>query len=128
MEHGREAEEEEIDVLWDESGNARYRVLKDNRLVDFEGHDIAWLDEHGNIIDYEGRHRAFYENGVLRDPEGYVVDIGKDPAGPHPVIPNKGLIPDSVKPGPAPKKPKPQKILKKPEPSLLWSKKILEEL
>lgn len=128
MEPARVAEEEEIDVLWDETGIARYRVLKDTRVVDFDGHNIAWLDEQGNVIDYEGRHRAFYESGVLRDPEGYVVGIGQDPMGPHPVLPNKGLIPDAVKPAAAPKKPKPTKILKKPQASLLWSKKVLEEL
>ena len=128
MEPARVAEEEEIDVLWDETGTARYRVLKDTRIVDFDGHNLAWLDEQGNVIDYEGRHRAFYENGVLRDLEGYVVAIGQEPGGPHPVIPNKGLIPDAVKPAVAPKKPKPTKILKKPEASLLWSKKVLEEL
>ena len=128
MEPARVAEEEEIDVLWDETGTARYRVLKDTRIVDFDGHNLAWLDEQGNVIDYEGRHRAFYENGVLRDPEGYVVAIGQEPGGPHPIIPNKGLIPDAVKPAVPPKKPKPAKIMKKPEASLLWSKKVLEEL
>ena len=128
MEPAREAEEEEIDVIWDENGTARYRVLKDTRIVDFDGHNLAWVDDEGNVIDYEGRHRAFYENGVIRDPEGLVVGLGKDPGGPHPVLPNKGLIPQSIKPAVAPKKPKPKKILKKPQGSLLWSKKMLEEL
>lgn len=128
MEPAREAEEEEIDVIWDENGTARYRILKDTRIVDFDGHDLAWVDDEGNVIDYEGRHRAFYENGVMRDPEGSVVGLGKDPAGPHPVLANKGLIPQSVKPAAAPKKTKPKKLLKKPQGSLLWSKKMLEEL
>lgn len=128
MEPAREAEEEEIDVIWDENGAARYRILKDSRVVDFDGHNLAWVDEEGNIVDYEGRHRAFYENGIMRDPEGSVVGLGKDPAGPHPVLPNKGLIPQSIKPSPAPKKVKPKKTLKKPQGSLLWSKKMLEEL
>jgi len=128
LEPARQAEEEEIDVLWDETGTARYRILKDTRVVDFEGHNVAWLDEQGNVIDYDGKHRAFYENGILRDPEGGVIGLGKEPIGPHPVIPNKALIPDAVKPAAAPKKPKPKKILKKPEPSLLWGKKMLEEL
>jgi hypothetical protein len=127
-EPAREAEEEEVDVIWDENGTARYRVLKDTRIVDFDGHNIAWLDEQGNIIDYEGRHLAFYENGVMRDTEGMVVGLGQDPAGPHPVLPNKALIPGATKAGPAPKKPKPKKLLKKPQASLLWSKKMLEEL
>jgi hypothetical protein len=126
-EPAREAEEEEIDVIWDENGTARYRILKDNRIVDFDGHNIAWLDEQGNIIDYEGRHRGFYENGVMRDPEGMVVGLGQDPAGPHPVLHSKGLIPGATKAAPAPKKVKP-KLTKKPEASLLWSKKMLEEL
>ncbi|HWY27921.1 MAG TPA: hypothetical protein VNW25_01550 [Candidatus Sulfotelmatobacter sp.] len=127
-EPAREAEEEEIDVIWDENGTARYRILKDTRIVDFDGHNIAWLDEQGNIIDYEGRHRGFYENGILRDAEGRVVGLGQDPAGPHPVLPNKGLIPGATKAASAPKKPKPKNLMKKPEASLLWSKKMLEEL
>jgi hypothetical protein len=128
LEPAREAEEEEIDVIWDENGTARYRILKDKRLVDFDGHNLGWLDDQGNIIDYEGRHKAFYENGIMRDTEGSVVGLGKDPAGPHPVLPNKGLIPQALKPDSAPKRPKPKSILKKPQASLLWSKKMLEEL
>ena len=127
-EPAREAEEEEIDVIWDENGTARYRILKDTRIVDFDGHNIAWLDEQGNIIDYEGRHRGFYENGVMRDPEGMVVGIGQDPGGPHPVLHEKGLIPGATKAAAAPKKVKAKKLAKKPEASLLWSKKMLEEL
>ena len=128
MEPAREAEEEEIDIIWDENGTARYRILKDKRVVDFDGHNLAWLDDEGGLFDYEGRHKAFYEMGVLRDPEGHVVGLGKDPMGPHPVLENKGLIPGTTKAAPAPKKPKPTKVLKKPQPSLLWSQKMLEEL
>ena len=128
LEPAREAEEEEIDVIWDENGTARYRILKDKRLVDFDGHNLAWLDDEGNIIDYKGHHRAFYDNGVVRDPEGMVIGLGKDPIGPHPVLHDKGLIPETTKAEPAPKRPKPVKILKKPVGSLLWSQKMLEEL
>ncbi len=128
METARDEEKEELDVIWDENGTARYRILKDMRLVDFEGHNLAWLDEKGNIFDYKGHHKAFYENGILRDPNGGVVGQGKDPAGPKPMLENKGLIPRAAKPGPEPKRPKPKKTLKKPEPSLLWSRKMLEEL
>src|SRR5205809_7943673 len=103
-EPAREAEEEEIDVIWDENGAARYRILKDTRIVDFDGHNIAWLDDHGNIIDYEGRPRGFYENGRLRDHEGMIVGIGQDPAGPHQVLHNKGLIPGVSKTALDPKK------------------------
>lgn len=128
MEPAREAEEEEIDVIWDENGTARYRILKDKRIVDFDGHNLAWVDEEGSVIDYEGRHKAFYENGVMRDPGGQVIGLGKDPIGPHPVLPSKGLIPETTKAEAAPKRLKPKKILKKPNPSLLWSQKMLEEL
>ncbi len=128
MEPAREAEEEEIDVIWDENGTARYRILKDKRLVDFDGHNLAWMDDEGSIIDYNGHHKAFYENGILRDPEGAVIGLGKDPVGPHPVLPSKGLIPETTKAAVAPKKPKPRKVLKKPVASLLWSQKMLEEL
>jgi len=65
---------------------------------------------------------------VIRDPEGMVVGLGQDPAGPHPVLHNKGLIPGVTKAASAPKKVKATKLLKKPEASLLWSKKMLEEL
>ena len=41
----RDEEKDEIDVIWDENGTARYRILKDKRLVDFDGHNLAWLDE-----------------------------------------------------------------------------------
>src|SRR5437867_12584695 len=113
-EPAREAEEEEIDVIWDENGAARYRILKDTRIVDFDGHNIAWLDEQGNIIDYEGRHRGFYENGVMRDPECKVDGLGQDPAGPHPSLPNKGLMPGATKAAPPPKTTNAKNISQKP--------------
>ena len=131
MELGPEAEEEEIDVIWDENGTARYRLLKDHRIVDFDGQNIAWMDDDGFIYDYNGHYKAFYENGILRDPEGAVIGQGQDPAGPKPVLPNKGLIPEATRPEKPPTKPKVKKDKdspKKPEASLLWSKTMLEEL
>jgi len=130
LELGPEAEEEEIDVIWDENGTARYRILKDNRIVDFDGHNLAWMDEGGAVYDYKGHHKAFYENGILRDPTGHVIGLGQDPAGAKPVLPNKGLIPEATRPEKPPVKPKVKKeeVPKKPEPSLLWSQKMLEEL
>jgi hypothetical protein len=131
LELGPEAEEEEIDVIWDENGTARYRLLKDHRIVDFDGQNIAWMDDDGFIYDYNGHYKAFYENGILRDPEGAVIGQGQDPAGPKPVLPNKGLIPEATRPEKPPTKPKVKKDKdspKKPQASLLWSKKMLEEL
>jgi hypothetical protein len=89
------------------------------------------MDEDGFIYDYTGHYKAFYENGILRDPEGAVIGQGQDPAGPKPVLPNKGLIPEATRPEKPPTKPKVKKDKdspKKPEASLLWSKKMLEEL
>jgi len=131
LELGPEAEEEEIDVIWDENGTARYRLLKDHRIVDFDGQNVAWMDDDGFIYDYNGHYKAFYENGILRDPEGAVIGQGQDPAGPKPVLPNKGLIPEATRPEKPPTKPKVKKDKdspKKPEASPLWSKKMLEEL
>jgi hypothetical protein len=131
LELGPEAEEEEIDVIWDENGTARYRLLKDHRIVDFDGQNIAWMDDDGFIYDYNGHYKAFYENGILRDPEGAVIGQGQDPAGPKPVLPNKGLIPEASRPEKPPTKPKVKKDKdspKKPQASLLWSRKMLEEL
>ncbi|HZY47199.1 MAG TPA: hypothetical protein VFE96_05310, partial [Candidatus Bathyarchaeia archaeon] len=82
----------------------------------------------GFVYDYNGHYKAFYENGILRDPEGAVVGLGQDPIGPKPVIPNKGLIPEATKPEKSPAKPKVKKEKDKPKPSLLWSQKMLEEL
>ncbi len=128
MEPARDEEKEEVDVIWDENGAARYRILKGLRLVDFEGHNLAWLDEEGNVFDYKGRHKAYYGNGILRDKDGAVVGLGQDPVGPHPVLHSKGLIPKATKPMAEPRRPEPNKTMKKPEPSLLWSQKMLEEL
>jgi hypothetical protein len=128
LETARDEEKEETDVIWDENGTARYRILKDMKIVDFDGHILAYLDDQGNVLSYAGHHMGFYENGILRDRDGGVVGLGQDPAGAHPVLHSKGLIPRSTKPGIEPKKTKPKKIEKKPEPSLLWSKKMLEEL
>ena len=127
MQPRREDEEEEIDVIWDENGTARYRILKDKRIVDFDGHNLGWLDDQGNVIDYNGHQRGLYENGVLRDPEGAVIGLGHEPGGPHPVLPDKALIPEATKPEAEPKRKKPSKTTK-PQASLLWSQKVLEQL
>ncbi len=128
MEPSRDEEKEEIDVIWDENGAARYRILKDLRLVDFDGRSLAWLDDKGNLFDYQGHQKGFYENGILRDKDGMVVGLGMDPSGAHPLLEEKGLIPMSQKPEAEPKRLKPQKILEKPKPGLLWSQMMLEEL
>ena len=128
MEPSRDEEKDEVDVIWDENGTARYRILKDMRIVDFDGHSLAWLDDKGNIFDYEGHQKGFYENGILRDKEGKVVGLGMDPVGAHPVLHNKGLIPISATLLAEPQRTKTQKALEKPQPSLLWSQKMLEEL
>ncbi len=128
LEPSRDEEKEEIDIIWDENGAARYRILRDMRLVDFEGRELAWLDDKGNVFNYQGHQMGFYENGILRDKDGAVVGLGMDPAGAHPVLPNKGLIPKSTKPATEQKRPKPQKILEKPKPGLLWSRMMFEEL
>ena len=128
MEPSTDEEKDEMDVIWDESGTARYRILKDMRVVDFDGHPLAWLDDKGNVFDYDGHQKGFYENGILRDKEGKVVGLGMDPAGAHPVLHDKGLIPKSTKTAAEPKRGKAQKALDKPQPSLLWSQKMLEEL
>lgn len=124
----RKDEEEEIDVIWDESGNARYRILKDKRVVDFDGHNLGWLDQEGIIFDYNGHQRGFYANGILRDPDGAVIGLGQEPVGPHPVLPSKGLIPEATQPVEEPKRKKPAKASKQPQATLLWSQKVLEEL
>ncbi len=89
------------------------------------------MDDDGFIYDYNGHYKAFYENGIMRDPAGAVIGQGQDPAGPKPVLPNKGLIPEASRPEKPPAKPKVKKDKdspKKPEASLLWSQKMLEEL
>src|SRR5207245_10701771 len=101
------------------------------RIVDFDRHNNASMDEDGFIYDYTGHYTAFYENGILRDQEGAVIGQGQDPAGPKPVLPNKGLIPEASRPEKPSTKPKVKKDKdspKKPVASLLWSKKMLEEL
>jgi hypothetical protein len=128
LEPSKDEEKDEVDVIWDENGTARYRILKDMRIVDFDGHSLAWLDDKGNIFDYDGHQKGFYENGILRDKEGKVVGLGMDPAGAHPVLHNKGLIPMSATLLAEPKRPKTGKALEKPQPSLQWSQKMLEEL
>jgi len=128
LEPSSDEEKDEVDVIWDENGTARYRILKNMRIVDFDGHSLAWLDDTGNIFDYDGHQKGSYENGILRDKEGKVVGLGMDPAGAHPVLHDKGLIPKSANLLAEPTRPKTQKASEKPQPSLLWSQKMLEEL
>jgi hypothetical protein len=123
----RKDESEELDVIWDENGTARYRILKDKRIVDFDGHNLGWIDEEGNVIDYKGHQRGYYENGILRDPEGAVIGLGHEPIGPHPILESKALIPDATEAEAEPKRKKPNKAVK-PKAGLLWSQKVLEQI
>ena len=74
-----------------------FLILHENgRLVNFSGQNIGFCDE-DSIYDYSGgRHRGWFENGVMRDHNGYCVGFlkgARDTASPIFPIPRIPPIP-----------------------------------
>ncbi|OGI17017.1 MAG: hypothetical protein A3J63_03230 [Candidatus Moranbacteria bacterium RIFCSPHIGHO2_02_FULL_40_12b] len=61
-------------TIFDKNGNPSLVLLKNGRLVNFDGRSIGFL--YGNsVYDYNGSHRGWLESGVLRDHDGYCVGV-----------------------------------------------------
>jgi hypothetical protein len=77
----------EISILYDSNGNPVFRILENNKIVDFEGRRIGFI-KGDDVYDYNGSHRGFYEAGILRDHWGNTVAFGdRVSSGSHPLFP-----------------------------------------
>jgi hypothetical protein len=81
-----------IDTIYDRYGNPRLQVFDNGRLVLFNGQSAGFLyKEH--VYDYNGSHRGWYEQGILRDYAGACVGFGEVVKSIHPLLPLKKLKP-----------------------------------
>lgn len=68
--------EDQTDVIYDRFGEAKLRVLSDDRIVTFQGKSLGF--KIGNdIFNYHGRYIGYYEGGVLRDKSSKCVGFGE---------------------------------------------------
>jgi len=80
-------------VIYDSAGIPTFRILRNGRIVDFNGLSIGFIfDTH--VYDYNGNHRGFFEEGILRDHDGFVVGYSDSVTSPvHPPFPLRQLLP-----------------------------------
>ena len=63
-------------IIFDKDGNPILILHKNGRLVNFNGKSVGFLDG-DSVFDYNGRHRGWFKNGVLRDHDGFCVGFTK---------------------------------------------------
>ena len=83
----------QIDTIYDRAGNPVLRVFANGRLLAFDGTSVGFVFD-GNVYDYNGSHRGWYEAGILRDHVGLCAGFGENVGNaPHPLLPLKRLKP-----------------------------------
>lgn len=79
------------DTIYNRFGEPRLRLFENGRLVDFSGRNIGFTDK-DNAYNYNGQHVGWYENGILRDHDGFCVGFGEIATDTiHPLLPLKQL-------------------------------------
>ena len=117
----------EIDFIFDRNGDANYRILPRGIIHDYSGNCIAYI-ANISIFDYQGTHRAWYEDGVLRDQRGEIVGFTKNFKEKIPGLTFRRNTPiRSIM-----DKPEPIRQIKKPAPirpfkKFTWSNKTLKQ-
>ena len=64
-------------IIFDQYGNPTLILHKNGRLVSFNGQSIGFLDG-DSVYDYNGRHRGWLKEGVLRDHDGSCVGFTRE--------------------------------------------------
>ena len=83
----------EIGVFYDRCGSPTLRLLDNERLVDFDGHSIGFVD---NVLfySYDSNHVGWLEGGIIRDLNGHTVAFGENPTDSlRPYLPYKQYKP-----------------------------------
>ena len=84
---------QDIDVIYNRYGEPVLRLLDNGRIVDFNGKNFGFIDGI-NLYNYGGQHVGWYENGIMRDHNSFVVGFGEYPTDiPRPFLPFKQFIP-----------------------------------
>lgn len=86
-------QDNEQDIVYDRFGAAKLRILKNGRIITWDGRHIGFL--HNNLVyNYSGIHVGWWEGGILRDLHGITVGFGVNPTDvPRPYLPYKQYIP-----------------------------------
>lgn len=73
-------------IFCDRNGRAVFWVADNTRLIDVHGHSHG-LVEGTDVYDFQGNHRGWYLDGVLRDHSGRVVAFWSELRYPPPTCP-----------------------------------------
>lgn len=83
----------EIDIIFDRYGAATLRILKNDRIITWNGQHVGIL-HHNLLYNYNGTHVGWYEGGVMRDTMGSTVGFGVNPTdAPIPYLPYRQYLP-----------------------------------
>jgi len=112
--------------LFNSQGQTIYFLTGNKRIVGLDGNYVAWVDRNGNVHDYQGEHKGWYQNGHIRGHDGGVIGYQRNAKNlgvipPIPEIPPLPSIPKIEPIGPIPSIP-PIKPISKMD----WSEDELE--
>lgn len=84
---------DEQDIIFDRYGAASLRILKNDRIITWQGQHIGFL--HANLLyNYQGVHVGWYEGGIIRDSNGATAGFGVNPTDtPRPYLPYRQYLP-----------------------------------
>ena len=108
-------------TIFDSNGEPSLILHENGRLVSFNGQNIGFCDE-DSVYDYGGGHRGWFENGVLRDHDGYCIGFlrgARDTSSPVFPVPQVPPVPEIPQIEPI----RPVKEIKpiKPVKQMVWS-------
>ncbi len=84
----------EIDVIYNRYGTPVLRLMDNGRILNFNGKNVGFQDDFGNLFSYKGKHVGWLENGIMRDHNGACVGFGQNPTDvPRPFLPFKQFKP-----------------------------------
>lgn len=80
------------ETIYNHRGIPVLQILDDGRLVSFSGKSVGFISG-DNVYDYNGIHRGWFREGLLRDHQGRVSGFTDNASGLSPLLPLTSLPP-----------------------------------
>jgi hypothetical protein len=73
-------------IIFNKHGNPSLILHQNGHLISFSGKSVGFLDG-DSVFDYNGRHRGWFEKGILRDHDGFCVGFLQGSRDISPLLP-----------------------------------------
>lgn len=114
-------EEYSSNPLFDSRRQPRYFRSRNNRIIGLDGSSVSWVDDSGNVYDYQGNHKGWFSGGYIRGHDGGVITWQRSTQGLGVIPPIPEIPPIPPIPKVEPIRPIPSIPPIKPIPKLGWS-------